>query len=32
MASAAVPLGKLTGSAEAMKSFGPGIEAEIVRG
>ena len=31
-ASAAVPLGKLTGSAEAMKSFGPGIEAEIVRG
>ena len=31
-ASAAVPLGKFTGSVEALKSFGPGIEAEIVLG
>jgi hypothetical protein len=31
-ASAAVPLGKFTGSVEALKRFGPGIQAEIARG
>jgi hypothetical protein len=31
-ASAVAPLGKFTGSVDALKSFGPGIQSEIARG